>query len=60
MDKDKRQRLEKSGWRIGTVEDFLELSPVEKEIVEIRLALSQEKMKKTADLETLKGKKKVW
>lgn len=42
MDKDKRQRLEESGWRIGTVEEFLFLSPVEKEIIEIRLALSQE------------------
>ena len=42
MDKDKRQRLEGSGWHVGTVEDFLSLSTVEKEIVEIRLALSQE------------------
>ena len=42
MNQDKRKRLEVSGWRVGTVEEFLKLSSVEKEIVEIRLALSQE------------------
>ena len=41
MDEIKRQRLEASGWRVGTVEEFLELSPVESEIVELKLALSQ-------------------
>lgn len=41
MDELKRQRLEAAGWKVGTVEDFLELSPVEAEIVELKLALSQ-------------------
>lgn len=41
MDDRKRQRLKAAGWQIGTVVDFLELSPVEAEIVEFKLALSQ-------------------
>ncbi len=41
MDEKKRQLLEASGWRVGTAEDFLELSPAESEFVEIKLALSQ-------------------
>lgn len=41
MDANKRQILESAGWSVGTVEDFLELSPVEVQIVEIKLALSR-------------------
>lgn len=41
MDEVKRQRLEAAGWKVGTVNDFLELSPEESEIVELKLALSQ-------------------
>jgi predicted XRE-type DNA-binding protein len=37
----KRQRLEAAGWKIGTSDDFLQLSPVEIEIIEIRLSLSK-------------------
>ena len=33
MDLAKRQRLEAAGWKIGTVAEFLELTPVESEIV---------------------------
>ena len=40
MDKRKRSRLEKSGWKVGTVGEFLNLSPKEVTIVEVRLALS--------------------
>ncbi len=43
MDKNKRQRLEKAGWKVGTVAEFLELSPSESEMVKIKLKLQQEK-----------------
>lgn len=42
MDEAKRKRLEAAGWQIGTVNDFLQLSPEEAKIVELKLALSQE------------------
>jgi predicted XRE-type DNA-binding protein len=48
MRRAKRERLEKRGWRIGTVEDFLGLSPAEAAYVELRLRLS----------ETLRSKRK--
>lgn len=41
MDKLKRQRLENAGWKVGTVEDFLELSPEESEFIELKLTLSR-------------------
>lgn len=36
----KRDRLEAAGWRIGSVSDFLELSPEEAAFVEVKLALA--------------------
>lgn len=41
MDQAKRERLEAKGWKVGTVAEFLELSPEESALVEIRLALSR-------------------
>jgi predicted XRE-type DNA-binding protein len=41
MRKARRERLEKRGWRLGTVEDFLGLSPAEAAYVELRLRLSE-------------------
>lgn len=41
MRRAKRERLEKRGWRIGTVEDFLGLSPAEAAYVDLRLRLSE-------------------
>ena len=40
MDAKKRKRLEAAGWRSGTAADFLELSPAESALVEMRLAVS--------------------
>jgi|SRR5579871_5143009 len=37
---DKRKRLEKRGWRVGGVKEFLDLSDEENEIIEVRLALA--------------------
>lgn len=41
MDPAKQQRLEAKGWKVGTVADFLELTPEESLLVEIKLTLSQ-------------------
>jgi DNA-binding XRE family transcriptional regulator len=40
MDKRKREKLEKKGWKVGTVADFLNLSAEESAYVEMKLALS--------------------
>lgn len=41
MDKTKRERLEAKGWKVGTVSEFLELTPQETTFIEIKLALSR-------------------
>jgi len=41
MKNTKRARLEAKGWRVGSVAEFLELSPGEAALVETRLALSR-------------------
>src|SRR5713226_7622724 len=41
MDKNKRQRLEAKGWEVGTVDEFLGLTPDESTYVELKLAISQ-------------------
>jgi len=38
----KRRRLERAGWKVGGVRDFLELTDAESALVELRLALSKE------------------
>ena len=40
MDQKTSKKLEDKGWKVGTVSDFLELSPEEAILVEIKLALS--------------------
>jgi predicted XRE-type DNA-binding protein len=40
MNAEKRQRLEAKGWRIGSAQEFLGLSPEEAALVEIRLKLA--------------------
>jgi DNA-binding XRE family transcriptional regulator len=41
MRKDKRAKLERAGWKVGSVGDFLGLSAVEEALVELRLTLSR-------------------
>lgn len=41
MDQLKRELLEAKGWKIGTATEFLELTPEEAALVEIKLALSR-------------------
>jgi predicted XRE-type DNA-binding protein len=38
----KRKRLEAAGWRIGSVDEFLKLTPEESAIVEIKFVLAKE------------------
>ncbi|MDP7005547.1 MAG: helix-turn-helix transcriptional regulator [Phycisphaerales bacterium] len=40
MNKERQKRLEKAGWKFGTVAEFLNLTPEENELVEIRVALT--------------------
>ena len=37
----KRKKLEKAGWKAGTVDDFLGLSPEESAYIDMKLALSR-------------------
>lgn len=37
MDPEQRKRLEREGWRVGSAEVFLELTPQEAALVELRL-----------------------
>ncbi|HEV8700261.1 MAG TPA: helix-turn-helix transcriptional regulator [Candidatus Polarisedimenticolia bacterium] len=41
MRKDKRARLERSGWKVGTVRDLIGLSKAEAALVELKLILSR-------------------
>ena len=38
MDKTKKRRLEKKGWRVGSVDEFLALTPDESAYIELKLA----------------------
>ena len=46
MDKSKRELLEAKGWKVGTVAEFLELTPEEAALIEIKLSLSRNTKKK--------------
>ena len=41
MHKAKRKMLEKKGWKVGTAEELLGLSPVESRYIELKFALSK-------------------
>jgi predicted XRE-type DNA-binding protein len=56
MEETKRQRLESAGWKVGTVAEFLGLSPEEEAIIEIRLSLSKS-LKKLRQQEKLSQQK---
>jgi DNA-binding XRE family transcriptional regulator len=40
MDTNKREALEKAGWQIGTVDEFLNLTPEESAYIELKLTLA--------------------
>jgi predicted XRE-type DNA-binding protein len=56
MDASKRQKIEAAGGRVVTVAEFLQLTPEEEAIVEIRLALSKS-VKKMRQQEQLSQQK---
>jgi predicted XRE-type DNA-binding protein len=56
MEPTKRQKLEAAGWKVSTVAEFLDLSPEEMEIIEIRLSLSKS-LKKFRQQEQLSQQK---
>ena len=41
MRREKKARLERAGWKVGEVREFLKLSDVEAALVEVKLALSR-------------------
>ena len=41
MKANKRKKLEKAGWKVGSVDDFLGLSPEESAYIEMKIALSR-------------------
>lgn len=41
MERTKRKRLEAKGWKVGSADEFLELSPEDSAIVELRIRLSE-------------------
>ena len=41
MDKKKKEKLSKKGWKVGSAADFLGLSQEEQEYIEMKLRLSQ-------------------
>ena len=41
MRKEKRRRLEAKGWKVGSVDEFLDLSPEEATYIEMKIRLSE-------------------
>lgn len=41
MNKAKRKRLECKGWKVGSADEFLGLTPAESQYAELKLALSK-------------------
>ncbi|HEX4417547.1 MAG TPA: helix-turn-helix transcriptional regulator [Kofleriaceae bacterium] len=41
MKESKRKKLQAAGWAVGSAAEFLELTPIESVLVELRIALSQ-------------------
>jgi DNA-binding XRE family transcriptional regulator len=42
MDRDKKKRLEKAGWKVGNTQEFLGLNDAEMAMVNIRVSLAKE------------------
>lgn len=54
MDQAKKERLQKKGWVVGDVDEFLELNPAEMAIVEMKVALARASLLKGKNLVKLK------
>ncbi len=42
MKPEKRKKLEAAGWKVGTIKEFLHLTPAEEAYIEIKLSLARE------------------
>ena len=42
MKTEKRRKLEAAGWKVGTVKEFLNLTPAEEAYIEMKLSLARE------------------
>jgi len=50
MDSVKRKRLEKAGWRVGTVQEFLGLSQEQAAYLELKLSLAKKLLRRRKSL----------
>lgn len=50
MDSAKRRKLEKAGWRVGTVQEFLGLSQEEATYLEVKLNLAKKLLRRRKSL----------
>lgn len=41
MEKTKKERLEKNGWKVGDIDEFLDLNEAEMAIIEMKVALAK-------------------
>lgn len=41
MEKEKKERLERKGWKVGDIDEFLDLNEAELEIIEMKVALAK-------------------
>ncbi len=41
MEKAKKERLEKNGWKVGDIDEFLDLNEAEMAIIEMKVALAK-------------------
>lgn len=61
METKKKKKLEAAGWKVGSAEDFLDLSPKEMEFIEVKLALahSLEKTRRARNLTQIQMAKRI-
>jgi len=41
MEKAKKERLQKKGWKVGSADEFLDLTPGETEYIELKIACTK-------------------
>ena len=41
MEKSKKEKLQKNGWNVGDIDEYLGLSPAEMAIIEMKVALTE-------------------
>jgi hypothetical protein len=59
MNTQKRIKLEEKGWKFGTVQEYLNLSPEENNYIEVKLALSKGLQCHLANQEWLKWRREI-